>query len=84
MRDNGRVTSGTGNSAIAAARARWSVRNSHAIKRPSTPLNTTAAMPRARPSSIPRIFAVSTIASTLIAGPEYKNADAGPSPAPIR
>jgi hypothetical protein len=39
---------------------------------------------RAMPNSGPRIRAVSTMASTLMAGPEYRNAMAGPSPAPIR
>jgi hypothetical protein len=36
------------------------------------------------PICMPRIFAVMMMASALIAGPEYKKALAGPSPAPMR
>jgi len=43
---------------------------------------TTAPTALAMPSSSPRILAVIIIASTFIAGPEYKNAIAGPKPAP--
>ena len=45
-------------------------------------LKTMAPTARARPSSGPRIRAVSTMAKILMAGPEYKNAIAGPNPAP--
>ncbi len=37
---------------------------------------------RAMPSSGPKILAVKMIANILIAGPLYKNATAGPRPAP--
>jgi len=39
-------------------------------------------MVRATPISNPRIRAVKIMAKMLIAGPEYKNAIAGPIPAP--
>jgi len=39
-------------------------------------------MARATPNSNPSTRAVSTTASTLIAGPEYRKAVAGPNPAP--
>lgn len=42
----------------------------------------TAETALARPISYPRTCAVSTMARTLMAGPENKNADAGPIPAP--
>ncbi len=42
----------------------------------------TAPTARASPSCQPRILAVNTTASTLMAGPEYRNAVAGPIPAP--
>jgi hypothetical protein len=45
-------------------------------------LKETAPTALAMPSSTPRIRAVRIIAKTLIAGPEYKKAEAGPSPAP--
>src|SRR4030065_1501132 len=46
-------------------------------------LNDTAPANLATPISNPRILAVSIIARIFIAGPEYKNAIAGPSPAPL-
>src|SRR4030043_1035653 len=46
-------------------------------------LKETAPIVRATPISKPRMRAVSIIASILIAGPEYKKAIAGPSPAPL-
>jgi len=52
--------------------------------KPITMLKTMAPIARAMPSDGPSTAAVSTIASTLIAGPEYRNAVAGPNPAPIR
>ncbi len=49
---------------------------------PTTMLNATAPTARATPSSMPSTRAVRMIARTLIAGPEYRNAVAGPRPAP--
>jgi hypothetical protein len=46
-------------------------------------LKETAPIVRATPISKPSIRAVRIIASILIAGPEYKNAIAGPRPAPL-
>jgi len=46
-------------------------------------LKTTAPTARATPISSPSTRAVKMIASTLMAGPEYKKAVAGPNPAPI-
>jgi len=37
---------------------------------------------RAMPNSVPRMRAVRMMARTLMAGPEYRNAVAGPRPAP--
>jgi hypothetical protein len=48
-----------------------------------TRAKTTAPSARAIPISTPSTLAVSTMASTLMAGPEYRNADAGPRPAPL-
>ena len=45
-------------------------------------LKPTAPTALAIPISNPRTLAVSTIASTFMAGPEYRNAIAGPKPAP--
>ena len=61
-----------------------SLRKIHAITAPITTEKTIAPAARATPSSTPSTRAVRIIASALIAGPEYKNATAGPSPAPIR
>jgi hypothetical protein len=49
-----------------------------------TMANETAPTARAIPSGAPSTLAVMTIASTLIAGPEYRKAVAGPRPAPMR
>ncbi|ODA43522.1 hypothetical protein THER_1764 [Thermodesulfovibrio sp. N1] len=46
-------------------------------------LKSTAPTALAIPISHPRTLAVKIIANTLIAGPEYKKAIAGPSPAPL-
>lgn len=46
-------------------------------------LKRTAPIARAMPKGSPRIRAVSTIARMLTAGPEYRNAMAGPNPAPL-
>jgi len=51
---------------------------------PITIANTIEPMIRATPKSKPSTRAVRKIAITLIAGPEYRNADAGPMPAPTR
>jgi len=53
------------------------------MRRPIMTLNKTAPIALASPNCQPRILAVSIIAKTLIAGPEYKNAIAGPRPAPL-
>ena len=45
-------------------------------------LKITAPTALAIPRVTPRTRAVSTIASTFIAGPEYRKAVAGPNPAP--
>ncbi len=45
--------------------------------------NKIAPIALARPNFQPNTLAVNTIARTLIAGPEYKNAVAGPMPAPL-
>ena len=45
--------------------------------------NTMAPMARATPNSHPNTRAVRIMASILMAGPEYKNAVAGPRPAPL-
>ena len=54
------------------------------MTKPITILKRIAPTARATPMSSPRMRAVRMIASTLIAGPEYRNVHAGPSPAPIR
>ena len=54
-----------------------------AIARPIIILKVTAPIVHAIPISAPRILAVKMMAKILIAGPEYKNAIAGPSPAPL-
>ena len=56
----------------------------NAISRPITTLKATAPTARAMPIEAPSTLAVMTIASTLIAGPEYRKAVAGPRPAPMR
>ena len=63
-------------------RAASSLRKIKAISRPVTTAKATAPMARARPSCHPRILAVSAMARTLMAGPEYRKAVAGPIPAP--
>ena len=67
---SGLFTSGSGNSACAAALAASSCLYIKCMARPMTTLNTTAPMARAAPSSKPSMRAVSTMASTLMAGPE--------------
>ena len=57
--------------------------NIKAIKRPVIIANNMAPIALASPSSHPNTLAVRTIASTFIAGPEYRNAVAGPIPAPL-
>ena len=54
----------------------------NAMINPIIILNETAPITLAIPSSSPNILAVSMIAKILVAGPEYKNAIAGPNPAP--
>ena len=54
------------------------------MARPMTTENSTAPRARASPSLQPSTLAVRTMASTLIAGPEYRKAVAGPMPAPCR
>jgi hypothetical protein len=51
--------------------------------RPVTTAKTTAPITRATPISNPRMRAVRIMARILIAGPEYRNAMAGPRPAPL-
>jgi hypothetical protein len=53
------------------------------MRSPITILKIIAPTARAIPSLSPSILAVKIIARTLIAGPEYKKAVAGPNPAPI-
>ena len=65
-----------------SARFSSSFLNKKAMINPMITLNTTAPMILAIPSSNPSILAVSMIARMLMAGPEYKNAMAGPNPAP--
>ena len=81
---SGRLTSGSGMSAHAAALACSSFLKIRCIESPITTLKTTAPTVRAMPISRPRIRAVNAMASTLMAGPEYRKAVAGPMPAPIR
>ena len=52
------------------------------IANPMITENSTAPIIRATPISKPKIRAVSIIDRMLIAGPEYRNATAGPNPAP--
>ena len=54
-----------------------------AMSPPTTSAKSTAPTALAAPSLAPSTLEVRTIASTLIAGPEYRNAVAGPSPAPM-
>ncbi len=80
---SGRFTSGSGSRAWMRAFSISSLRKMKCMTSPMTTLNTIAPTARATPSSRPRTRAVKMIASTLIAGPAYRNADAGPSPAPM-
>jgi len=81
---SGRPASGSGRSAWLFAFSSSSLRKMKCMARPTNTENTTAPTARAMPSSRPRMRAVRMMASTLMAGPEYRKADAGPSPAPIR
>jgi len=74
----------SGKAITAAVRASSSLRNKAAMISPITIANTIEPMIRATPKSKPSTRAVRKIAITLIAGPEYRNADAGPMPAPTR
>ena len=67
---SGRLTSGTGTCACAAAFAASSFRKTRCISSPITMLNATAPTARATPSSMPSTRAVRMIARTLMAGPE--------------
>ena len=51
--------------------------------RPMTTAMLTAATALARPMSKPNTRAVRMMAMRLMAGPEKRNADAGPMPAPL-
>ncbi len=57
--------------------------NIAAMLKPITKDIKTAHTALAIPISRPRTLAVRTMANRLIAGPEYKNAVAGPIPAPL-
>ena len=80
----GFASSSIGNTTALRVASFSSFRNNHAIIAPITNAKPTAPNALANPISQPRIFAVRMMAKALIAGPEYKNAVAGPRPAPIR
>ena len=75
--------SSSGKTISPAARAASSFRKKKAMRRPVSTAKTTAPIALANPNSQPKILAVSTMARTLMAGPEYRKAVAGPIPAPL-
>jgi hypothetical protein len=80
---SGRTPSGSGSAMAVSTRSCSERLKMRAMRAPTTSAKSTALTARAAPSLAPRTLAVSTMASTLMAGPEYRNAMAGPSPAPI-
>ncbi len=81
---SGRTLPSSGTANAAAFLSRSPLRKMNAIRKPMTILKATAPMARAAPSCAPSTLAVMITASTLIAGPAYRNVVAGPMPAPIR
>ena len=79
---NGRFSGGGTTFICSISLSRSSLRNMNDISKPMTMANVTAPIIRASPISRPRIRAVRIIERILMAGPEYRNAIAGPRPAP--